>query len=118
MSFSRFLRDNVTLLGMAAPLYRKIGRWILDHLLWDTIGTNKESARPWVWPTGRLLLAVIAAALLTWWEWVLHHPPEIAIIALIHFVFVLLAIGLVVHVGRWFRRSDKRSPGRWTLRGD
>jgi hypothetical protein len=101
---------------MPAPVYRKIGRWILDHLLWDTIEINKESGRAWVWPAWRLLLAVIASTLMTWWEWVLHHPPEIGIVALIHFVFVLLAIALVVHIGRWFRRTDKTSPGKWARR--
>ena len=45
-------------------------------------------------------------------EWVKHHPPQIAVVALIHFVFVLAAVALAVHVGRWFSSSNKRSPGR------
>jgi hypothetical protein len=65
-----------------------------------------------VWPIVRLFLAVIGAALLTWLEWVEHHPPEIAIVALIHLVFVLVAIALIMHIGRWFSGSHKRSAGR------
>ena len=41
-----------------------------------------------------------------------HHPPEIAIVALIHLVFVLAAIALCVYIWGWFSRSDKASPGR------
>jgi phage shock protein PspC (stress-responsive transcriptional regulator) len=40
---------------------------------------------------------------LTWWEWVEHHPPEIVIVALVHFVFLFAVIALLVYVGLWFR---------------
>jgi len=104
---------------MAAPIHRKITRWIIDHLLWDTTGAAREGFWGGLWATRKLLVAVAGAALLTWWEWIEHHPPEIALLALIHFVFVLAAISLVVHVGRWFSRGDKRSSsGSQPKRGD
>ena len=87
-------------------------RWIIDHLLWDTSGTAREGLWGALWATRKLLVALAGAALLTWWEWVEHHPPEIALAAVIHFVFVLAAIALVVHVGRWLSRGDKKLPDR------
>jgi hypothetical protein len=97
---------------MAPPIHRRITRWIIDHLLWDTTGTAREGFWGGLWATRKLFVAVAGAALLTWWEWVEHHPPEIAVVALIHFVFVLAAIELVVYVGRRFSSSDKKSPSR------
>jgi hypothetical protein len=55
----------------------------------------------WKW---KLAAAVLVSALLTWGEWIKHHPPEIAIIAVLHFLFVLIAIVLVVQIGRWLKR--------------
>lgn len=98
--------------GMAAPIHRRIARWIIDHLLWDTSGTVREGFWGGLWAARKLLVAVAGAALLTWREWVEHHPPEIVLVAVIHFVFTLAVIALVVQIGRWFSRSDKRSPSR------
>jgi hypothetical protein len=92
---------------MAVPIHRKITRWIIDHLLWDTAGTAREGFLGGLWAARKLLVAVAGAVLLTWREWVEHHPPEIAVVALIHFVFVLAAIALVVQIGRWFGRSRR-----------
>jgi hypothetical protein len=92
---------------MAAPIHRRITRWTIDHLLWDTSGTAHEGFWEWLWATRKLCIAVVGAALLTWWEWVEHHPPEIAVVALVHFVFVLIVIALVVYIGQRFSRSDK-----------
>jgi hypothetical protein len=97
---------------VAIPIHRKITRWIIDHLLWDTTGSARAGFRGGLWAARKLLAAVAGATLLTWWEWVEHHPPEIAIVALIHFVFVLAAIALCVYIWGWFKRSDKASPGR------
>jgi hypothetical protein len=97
---------------MAAPIHRRIARWIIDHLLWDTGGTVREGFWGGLWAARKLLVAVAGAALLTWREWVEHHPPEIVLVAVIHFVFTLAVIALVVQIGRWFSRSDKRSPSR------
>jgi hypothetical protein len=97
---------------MAVPIHRKITRWIVENLLWDTAGLAPEGFWGALWPVRKLLAAVAGATLLTWWEWVEHHPPEIAIVALIHFVFVLAAIALCVYIWGWCSRSDKASPGR------
>jgi hypothetical protein len=97
---------------MAVPIHRKITRWIVENLLWDTTGSAPEGFGGALWAARKLLAAVAGATLLTWWEWVEHHPPEIAIVALIHLVFVLAAIGLCVYIWGWFSRSDKASPRR------
>lgn len=84
-------------------------RWIIDHVLWETRPTEHEGFRRWLWATWKLSAAVVVSALLTWSEWVEHHPPAIALIALIHFVFVLLAIAIVDHIWRWLSRGSKKS---------
>ena len=89
---------------MAAQVHRKITRWIFDHLLWDTAGTARNSFWAWLWAARKLLVALAGAALLTWQEWVKHHPPERAIVALLHFVFVLTALGLFVYTGQFFKK--------------
>lgn len=94
---------------MARPTVRKIARWAVDHVLWETAAPAGEGFRGLLWATWKLSVAAAGAALLTWWEWVKHHPPEIAVIALIHFVFVLIAIALVVHLGRWFSGGGQKS---------
>jgi hypothetical protein len=58
-----------------------------------------------MWATRKVIVAIMGAALLTWLEWIEHHPPQIVIIALIHFVFVFAVIGLVVYVGQQFYRT-------------
>src|SRR5947209_7252113 len=97
---------------MAARIHRKIARWITDHLLWEMTGTAREGFWGWLLVRWKLFVAVAGAALLTWWEWVEHHPPEIALVALLHFVFLLVAIALIVHIARWVSRNDKKSPSR------
>jgi chromate transport protein ChrA len=95
---------------MAGPIHRRITRWIIDNLLWDTSGTAREGLWGGLWATRKLLIALAGAALLTWWEWMMHHPPEIALVEVIHFVFVLAVVALVVHVGRQFSRNDTTLP--------
>jgi hypothetical protein len=92
---------------MAAPIHRGITRWTIDHLLWDTSGTVHQGLWGWLWATRKLCIAVLGAALLTWVEWVKHHPPEIVLVALMHFVFMLIVIALAVQIGQWFSRSNK-----------
>jgi hypothetical protein len=87
---------------MAAPSYRRFGLWMIGHFLWDVDGTAGQGTWGWLRAKWRLLVAALGSVLLTRVEWVEHHPPHIALIALIHFVFVLLAIALVVPVVRWF----------------
>ena len=78
---------------------------MIDHLIWDPAG-DAHGFRGWLWAARKLLLAVAGAGLLTWVEWIEHHPPAILIVALIHFVFVLAAIALVVSLRQWWRRSN------------
>jgi HAMP domain-containing protein len=37
-----------------------------------------------------------------------HHPPEIVLIALIHFAFVLVVLALVFHMARWITRGIRQ----------
>ena len=97
---------------MAVPIHRKITRWVIDHLLWDTSGRARDGFMGGLWATRKLSVAVVGSAVLTWREWVTNHPPEIALVAIIHFVFVLAVIALAVQIGRWFSRSDKTSPAK------
>ena len=97
---------------MAVLIHRKIGRWIFDHLIWDPKGSAREGFWRGVWATRKFFVAIVGATLLTWTEWVKHHPPEIAIVAVIHLVFVLSVIALLVFTGQWFRRGGKTPPGR------
>jgi len=97
-----------TLPATAVPTHRKIMRWILDHMLWDAAGAAGRGFWPGLWATRKLLVAFVGSAVLTWWEWVEHHPPDILIVALVHFVFVFAVIALLVYVGLWFRA--RKSP--------
>jgi hypothetical protein len=101
---------------VTAPIRRKITRWIFDHLLWDTTSTVRQGFWGGLWATRKLLVAFAGAALLTWREWAEHKPPEIAIVALIHFVFVLAAIALLLYTGQWFSHSDKNPPSKQAKR--
>jgi hypothetical protein len=95
---------------MAVPIHRKITRWVIDHLLWDTSGGVREGFLGGLWATRKLSVAVLGSAVLTWREWVTNHPPEIAVVAIIHFVFVLAVIVLAVQIGRWVSRRQPKDP--------
>ena len=97
---------------MNARVPAKIMRWIIDHLLWDTKGATGGGFGRGLWAARKLLAAIVGAVLLTWWEWEEHHPPDIAIVALIHFVFVLVAIALVVLIGQWYSRGTQQPHSR------
>jgi hypothetical protein len=92
---------------MTAPIHPRITRWTIDHVLLDTGGSPRQGFWGWFRPKWKLFAAAAASALLTWQEWVIHHPPEIAIIAVLHFVFVLVAIAVVVHLIRWLIRANE-----------
>src|SRR6476661_1651147 len=93
---------------MTVPVHGKIRRWMIDPVLADTA----DIAQLGFW--GRLraewkFVGVVAGAgLLTWQEWIEHHPPNMALIALIHFVFVWILVAIAVHIVRWLR-SGRRS---------
>ncbi|MGA9811949.1 MAG: hypothetical protein WBQ64_04175 [Terriglobales bacterium] len=97
---------------MALPVYRKTTRWMLDHMLWDTGGASGRGFWPGLWATRKLLLALAVSGVLTWREWVEHHPPEIVIVEVIHFVFVFAVIALLVYLGLWSRA--RKSPTQQT----
>lgn len=102
--------------AMAVPLHRKIARWIFDHLLWDTTSTARAGFWTGLWATRKLLVAFMGSAVLTWREWVEHRPPDIVIVALVHFVFVFAVIALLVYVAQWFRgRGSPSEQGPRTL---
>ena len=50
-----------------------------------------------------------ASAVLTWVEWVKHHPPEIVIIEILHLVFMLVIVGLYVAISDWIRSGWRRA---------
>jgi NhaP-type Na+/H+ or K+/H+ antiporter len=88
---------------MAIPIHRRITRWITDYILWDTTGTGRQDFWGGLWAARKLLVAIAVSALLTWREWDEHHPPAIALIAIIHFVFVFAAVALIVYIEQWFQ---------------
>ena len=88
---------------MTVTTPRKILRWMLDHMLWDTAGAAGRGFLPGLWATRKLLIAFAGSAVLTWWEWVEHHPPDMVFVAIIHFVFVFLLVALLVYLGQWLR---------------
>jgi hypothetical protein len=93
---------------MAAPVRRNMKSWILDYVLWDNSGTSLTRFPEALWALRRVIAALLGSMVLTWWEWVSHHPPEIAIVAVIHFAFVLAAIALLVYVRQWCRRGNRK----------
>jgi hypothetical protein len=97
-----------TLPAMTPRFIRKTMRWILDHMLWDTAGAAGVGFWPGLWATRKLLLALVGSGVLTWREWVEHHPPEIVIVELVHFLFLFAVIALLVYVG--LRLRTRRSP--------
>jgi hypothetical protein len=92
---------------MAVPIRRQIARWIFANLLWDTSGAVRKGFWGGLWATRKLLAAVAGSALLTWWEWIEHHPPDLVIVELVHFAFVFGAIALFVYVRQRFSRRSK-----------
>jgi len=92
---------------MAVPLHRRITGWIFGNLIWDPAGTARQGFRKGLWATRKLTLAVVLSALLDWFEWAHHHPPDMAFVALVHFVVVLALIALVVNVWRGFSRPNR-----------
>jgi len=93
-------------------MLRKIAQWIVDHLLWDAGGAGRTGFWGGLWATRKLLLALAVSAVLTWREWVEHHPPEIAIVAVMHFMIVLVVIALLVYLAQWFSRRNRAVSSR------
>ena len=93
---------------MTASAPRRFLAWIFDYLLWDTTGSARSGFAGSAWATRKVLMAAAAAAFLTWREWEEHHPRQIMIAALIHFAFVLTAIGFLVYSLQRLGRADKK----------
>jgi NhaP-type Na+/H+ or K+/H+ antiporter len=101
-------------------IFRPVGEisvWIRKNLLWDDSATRREGFWSGLWAARRLFAILVVTAVLTWREWVEHHPPEIAIVALLHFLFVFVVVALFILVmqwsGPWFGRPRTgRSGGR------
>ena len=94
---------------MAVAIDGKAMHWIFDYLLWDTSGAVRKGFWGGLWATRKLLVAVAGSALLTWWERIEHHPPDLAIVELVHFFFVFAVIALLVYIGQWRKRNSKKS---------
>jgi hypothetical protein len=88
---------------------RIAARWIYQNLLWDP-SVHTDSAVPrMIWGVRKLALGVLVAAILTWREWIEHHPPEIALIAGIHFLLVMSVLAVLIGSIRLFQRTRKKN---------
>ena len=94
---------------ISAP--RRFAAWIFDQLLWDTTGGARSGFAGAAWATRKVLMAAAAAVFLTWRERVEIHPGEIMVTALMHFLFVLTAIGFLVYSLQRLGRADKKLLG-------
>jgi hypothetical protein len=92
------------------PIGRTITAWMFSHLLWDTAGSTRRGFLGALWALRKLLVALAAAAVLTWREWVEHHPPEIALIAVIHFIFVFALIAALVYCAQRLGKKAVKHP--------
>ena len=93
---------------MTSSSPRRFAAWIFDYLLWDTTGSARSGVAGAAWATRKVLMAVSAAVFLTWREWAQLHPPQILIVALMHFAFVLTAIGFLVYSLQRLGRAEKK----------
>lgn len=75
-------------------------RWMRTNVLWDTSGGLTG-----LWPARKVLAALLLSLLLTWGEWAKNHPPEIVLVAVLHFVFLLAIVAGVVYALQWTRRG-------------
>ncbi|HZC24243.1 MAG TPA: hypothetical protein VE866_12950 [Candidatus Binatia bacterium] len=90
-----------------SPL-RRFFAWIFDNLLWDTTGSARSGFAGAMWATRKILIAGAAAVFLTWREWLEYEPHQIMLAALMHFAFVLTAIGFLVYSLQRLGRADKK----------
>ena len=93
---------------MTKSALRRFFAWIFDDLLWDTTGSARSGFAGAMWAMRKVLIAAAAAGFLTWREWLAHEPRQIMITALMHFAFVLTAIGFLVYSLQRLGRIDKK----------
>jgi len=56
----------------------------------------------WLLSPRLLLIALAVSAVLDYMEWVEHHPPFMAVIAVLHFVFAWVVLAIVMLAWRRF----------------
>ena len=88
----------------------RIAGWLYRNLIWDPPAVVPPGVRRILWATRKLLIALALTALLTWREWVEHHPPEIVLVTVIHFVFVMVLLALLVRGWDWINAGGKKTP--------
>src|SRR5579859_221239 len=93
---------------MTKSSIRRFFAWIFENLLWDTTGSARSGFVGAMWATRKVLIAAAAAGFLTWREWVEFEPHQIVLAALVHFTFVLTAIGFLVYSLQRLGRTDKK----------
>ena len=93
---------------MTSSSPRRFAAWIFDQLLWDTTGSARSGFAGAAWATRKVLMAAAAAVFLTWRESEQLHPPQIMIAALMHFAFILTAIGFLVYSLQRLGRAEKK----------
>lgn len=93
---------------MTKSSFRRFFGWIFDNLLWDITGSARSGFAGALWATRKMLIAAAAAGFLTWREWVEYEPHPIVLAALMHFAFVLTAIGFLVYSLQRLNRADKK----------
>ena len=93
---------------MTKSSFRRFCAWIFDTLLWDTAGSARSGFTEVLWATRKVVMAAAAAGFLSWREWVEYEPRQIMLAALMHFLFVLTAIGFLVYSLQRFGRADKK----------
>lgn len=84
----------------------KITNWIVQQVFWDRSATMRRGFWGGLWAMRKFLVALVLAGGLTWREWAEHHPPEIVIVALLHFIFVFALIAVLVLAGQRFRHRN------------
>ena len=90
---------------MVASSPPNIWTWIVRHVLWDSSGIQRAGSFGVFWALRKVLLCAAFATVLTWVEWIEHHPPEIVIIAVLHFLLVLATLAILIFAMRWFGRA-------------
>jgi hypothetical protein len=83
---------------------KSVAHWLYGNLLWDTGGVVPSGTFSILWATRKLLMVMVVTILLTWREWIEHHPPEIALIFFLHFIFVFAIAALLTYALQQIKR--------------
>jgi hypothetical protein len=78
-------------------LIRAFASWLVNNVVWDVSpGADHLSFSRRFWAARKIMLIVAITTILTWREWVEHHPPEIVIVTVLHFIVVFSLITTAV----------------------